>query len=224
MGPNSFTPLHARAIGWHSHARNVVGFYVDNGVVFDVVRCGMAIGILRGSCPSGKTVDARRKPHRTQYWAPLDFMSLKDDLRSSGCMATDRQVAQALADALGWLEQCGSRFPTGRLIGALLNLTMDVKYDAGWAKAPPFEAIDDSPMTRDMRRREMQRRATMARRRAAGMRDRTKSEAATKPWVVLGMSRRTYYRNKAKLTDGTTLSPRIITIAGDITVPTRTEQ
>ena len=97
-------------------------------------------------------------------------------------------------------------------------------YGPGKGKAPPFEAIDDSPMTRDMRRREMRRRAQIVRRRAAGMRDRAKSEAATKPWEVLGISRRTYYRNKAKLMDGTTLSPRIITIDGDTTVPPKTEQ
>ena len=219
-----FTAIHARAIGWHNHARNIIADRVANGVVFDVVRCGAAIGILRGSCPAGRTMDTRRKPHRLQNWEPLDFLSLQQDLRSCGFTPSDKDVAAALHLALEWHESSLGHFPTGKLIGALLGLTLVEKYDEGWAKAPPFEAIDEPPMARDMRRREKRRVAQIARRRASGVKDATKSEAKAQPWVVLGMSRRTYYRNKAKLKDGTEMKPSIIIIQGFKTVSSEAEQ
>jgi len=73
-------------------------------------------------------------------------------------------------------------------------------------------------------RRERDLIARAAKRRAAGIRPQSESLSTTRPWEEFGMSRRSWYRNKARTTVGTTFVTASLLTADARTVPAEREE
>jgi hypothetical protein len=124
------------------------------------------------------TQPARRAQYWLELWAPWLTLAEQRDIISHG-IATARPWK---ADQLAW------RYRVTKEERDMLGLTT-------------IGAIDQGKAARTKRRKERDRQRKAAARRAAGAKPRTEYEAASvehaKPWIVEGISRRTWYRRRA---------------------------
>jgi hypothetical protein len=172
-----------------------------NGEILDPDRWLPVLANTLGSAPEGP-VTTRRGPDAPEVWR-LDYHNLALAARRCEVEATREQI-EAVVKKTRALQEEAARSRAGRLlpmrpdeIARRLGVTADIRREA---RAWSIGATDETPAERTEAQREKDRLRKQDLRRDAGATPRAEYEAhslsCTKPWEDLGISRRTWERQR----------------------------
>jgi hypothetical protein len=152
------------------------------------------------SAPEGKHRENLEKDRKVRWWYGIDALSLEKAARDCGLEYTQKQIAEALEEALASWRANPAQKPLGPYdIARMLGVTKETRRAT---KSSMVFAVDESKQDRDDYRRERKRQHSEEARRKNGAIPRAEYEAnslsRTKPWEALGISRRTWERRQSR--------------------------
>jgi hypothetical protein len=183
----------------HKLARYRIGF----GEILPAKSWTEIIAAILAVGTRGPTLIRGKKPVTT--FPGLDFETLRKELRKIGIKASDAVIAEAVEKA----SRRGKPI-SGKEIGTRLKVHADERAEARSFNLIPYgETRETLKADRKLRNVERQRKA----RKAKGADERAvwlanQRQEASKPWEAEGISRRTWFTRKAKVTAAKTVKTK----------------
>ena len=181
-----------------SNLVNIARFHRENGEVLDTMAWLKVIADTLASAPEGKHRANLEKDRKVRWWYGLDALSLDKAARDCGLEYTQKQITEALEEALASWRANPTQKPLGPYdIARMLGVTKETRRAT---KSSMVFAVDESKQDRDDYRRERKRQCKEDARRKNGAIPRAEYEAnslsRTKPWEAEGISRQAWYKRR----------------------------
>jgi hypothetical protein len=192
------TPEHLRALNWISAIKKIVVVRVSLGEEVDVVDTATALWMCRRSAPEAEIIFPKKhnyiRPQTLCWWQ--DYPAIKEDLKDCGLQFHEADIKESLALSDDW-SLCGSTL--ARLTGYTTAIRAELDKLGIRIR---FSPVDEDPLFRKMRTRDMRNKSQRERRIKSGVKPHSQSAERMEPWKYLkhrgrhSISRAQYYRLK----------------------------